>query len=211
MLNEAKNPYLHEYLNKSEWEQLELMFDPKLSLRRRFAYAIPCQEEAQKIKEFLGENLDIVEHGAGTGYWAWYLSQFEIRVTAYDKYLLNDKYFVDDGSVYHHVDLADEAILSQHSENPLLLCWPPYNTSMALDCLLAWYNKSIPSQKFIYIGEGHGGCTGDDNFHDFLQENFEELDYMYQKYNWCGINSSIYLYTKKVEHEEKESIEPTCL
>ena len=42
---------------------------------------------------------------------------------------------------------------------------------MAARCL-----EHYTGQRLIYIGEGDGGCTADDQFHQMLEEHWEEVE-----------------------------------
>jgi hypothetical protein len=55
-----------------------------------------------------------------------------------------------------------------------MMVWPPYATPMAHNALCNFAGNNV-----IYVGEGHGGCTGCDDFHETLDEEFvliEECD-----------------------------------
>lgn len=47
----------------------------------------------------------------------------------------------------------------------------------------------------IYVGEGHGGCTGDDWFFTKLHADFEEVDSV-DIPSWWGIHDHCVIYKK---------------
>lgn len=143
-------------------------------LVKRFAWAITDPAAVAFVAKHCGPRA--VEVGAGLGYWAWQLTQRGVDVIAYDEHPPDTRpnhyhapEFVGDepkGLVptWHPVLQAKDADASAiHSDRTLLLCWPPYAESMAADTLRAYRGNRL-----IYIGEGEGGCTGDEDFHRML-------------------------------------------
>jgi len=74
----------------------------------------------------------------------------------------------------------------------IFLSWPPYDEPLAFELA-----KTIPSgTRIFYIGEGKYGCTGDDNFHNYLCDNFKELHFeLLPKFE--AIHDSLYVYEKE--------------
>jgi len=50
-------------------------------------------------------------------------------------------------------------------DRTLLLIWPSYGETWATEALGAYQGDTC-----IYVGEGRGGCTADDRFHQMLHE-----------------------------------------
>lgn len=73
----------------------------------------------------------------------------------------------------------------------LLLIWPPYDEPMALECL-----KYFRGDHICYIGEGWGGCTGCDGFHDFLGEHFNEVKKVSIP-QWEGLHDRLFVYERR--------------
>lgn len=82
--------------------------------------------------------------------------------------------------------------LAEHRNRALLLCWPPHGTSLAHDAL-----KAFPGDTLFFIGEGDGGCTGDDDFFRLLYEEWEEIDTCPSHISWSGIRDYLTLYRRK--------------
>lgn len=53
----------------------------------------------------------------------------------------------------------------------LFISWPPYGESGIVDAVKLFTKNG--GEKIIYIGEGRDGCTGSDEFHEFLHANYE--------------------------------------
>jgi hypothetical protein len=82
--------------------------------------------------------------------------------------------------------------LTEHRNRALLLSWPPYDDSFAYEVL-----EAFPGDTLFYIGEGDGGCTGDDAFFHLLYEDWEEVDYCRDHISWSGIRDHLTMYRRK--------------
>jgi hypothetical protein len=134
---------------------------------RRWAWAIPNDEAIAAIAQLS----PIVEIGAGGGYWASLLRQRGATIDCYDAnpYPLFN-YQVDRS----HIAIAKggpERALRHHPDRTLLLCWPSYAKPWSEEALELHRGEHV-----AYVGEGKGGCTGTDYFHDLLEERYEEVD-----------------------------------
>lgn len=91
-----------------------------------------------------------------------------IEVIAYDISPLKNHYCK---GAHFPVAKGRETKASKHPDKTLFLCWPPYDDHTAVNTLTAYKGKTV-----IYIGEGYGGCTGDDVFHEKLNSEWIEVD-----------------------------------
>ena len=96
------------------------------------------------------------------------------------------------GKFYCNVEelSAIDAVKKYKGRN-VFMAWPPYNTPMAHDVVS---NMEVGTY-LIYIGEGHGGCTGDDNFFESLYSDFEEIDDIAIP-QWSGLHDYCTVYKK---------------
>lgn len=157
----------------------------------RYGFAIPDRRALLLIKRHSPNG--VVEIGAGSGYWANLLTKCDVPVVAYDpstgKYRNGFKY----GSHFeinvapHDKALADGA----HKEKTLLLSWPDYQDSWPSEALTLYKGDTV-----AYIGEGSGGCTGDDKFHEILENEWQEVaDYVIPV--WWGVHDRLYIFRRK--------------
>ena len=137
-----------------------------------YAWAIPDDGAIEVIRKYPR----IVEIGAGSGFWA---SLIQNGIECYD----TDPW---DRSYYHVEQGSHESIRKDHET--LFLCWPPYNTPMAYKCLQAFKGTYV-----IYIGEGYGGCTADDDFHETLEKDWKLIE-KYRLLQWSGIHDNLEVY-----------------
>lgn len=170
-------------------------------LVRRYAWAIPDPATLAFVVAHAGPR--IVELGAGTGYWAWQLAQLGLDVVAYDLHPPDQP-----GSTYHsprdeqwRPTLAPRPVFHPvrrggtpralaHPDRTLLLCWPPYATPMATRALRAYQGDRL-----VYVGEGPGGCNGDDRFHTQLDRWWREVD-THRPVQWWGVHDWVTVYDR---------------
>src|SRR4051812_25298577 len=79
-----------------------------------YSWAVPSPEAVEEI----ARHSPIIEIGAGTGYWAWLLSQAGSDVVACDANVVAPPH-------WFAVREGGPGVLSEHSERALFLCWPP--------------------------------------------------------------------------------------
>jgi hypothetical protein len=76
-----------------------------------------------------------------------------------------------------------------------MLCWPPYADGMAQQALARYEGARV-----IYIGEGEGGCTGDDVFHAALAEQWK-LAASYEIPQWDGLHDDVRVYVRRASRK----------
>ncbi|MBS1722787.1 MAG: hypothetical protein JSS66_07385 [Armatimonadetes bacterium] len=139
----------------------------------QYGFAVPSQEAI----ELLATLSPLVEMGAGLGYWASLVEALGADIVAYDKYVnkrgkvklySSTKY----GKPFLPVHKGTTEVLELHADRTLFMCWPPYDSPMASDTLQAYLDHG--GQTVVHVGEGPGGCTGDDRFFGLLEEHMEE-------------------------------------
>lgn len=156
----------------------EMILPPREELVQRYAWAIPNPEALAFLKKTL-EGKSLVELGAGTGYWAWQLTQLGIEVEAYDLTPSNKWYKVEKGSF--------ESV-AESSADTLMLCWPERGP-MAAKSVEVFRGKHL-----LYIGEGAGGCTADDKFFEIVDSWHYEASFHHITYG--GLKDSIHFYSR---------------
>lgn len=201
-----------------------------------WAWAIPDPGVLNFLYERL-RGCAVVEIGAGNGYWASLLAQMNVDVNAYDTAPMghpgtwfetpdDSNAVVLDGHNYAHamrqstlekmalrgytpkehhpVKVGGPEVLDlpENEDRILFLCWPPYGSDMAAEAL-----KRFKGDLVIYIGEGGGGCTADDNFfslvgHEVWDDEgerpaqiFKEIDF-HHMVQWSGIHDDLYVFER---------------
>ena len=150
------------------------------------AWAIPTERAVATIAEHSPNG--VVEMGAGTGYWAWLLREQGVDVVAYDKAPYKNSHA---NGRWSDVLPGRPPKLSRHPERTLLLVWPPFWSVMAWNCLEHYAGSTV-----AYVGEGQGGCTGGDLFHDRLHDEFEQIAECAIP-QWEGIHDYLTIHRRK--------------
>ncbi len=142
----------------------------------------------------------LLEIGAGLGYWAHLAAEAGADIVAFDLDPLGagapgpPEYMVEAPRwpPYFPVRAGGTEQAALHPDRTLFLCWPPYNDPMAADCLRLYTGSTV-----IYVGEW-GGCTADDQFHDTLERDWEELEHVALP-QWDGPHDALWVYQRKGE------------
>lgn len=183
---------------------------------RNFGWSVPTLDVINQLKEFIG-NDQVLEVGAGKGTWAKLMQDAGIQVTPTDLFSgrphdnpdepsrINEdnqywkkEYIEDEGlevdrntfTPVYKMD-AEQAVKTFGDHTVLFLNWPPYDNPMANNAI-----QNFSGNKIIYIGEGMGGCTGDDCFHNNLENEWTEVDQLCIP-QWPGIHDCVTLYVRK--------------
>lgn len=148
---------------------------------QHYAWAFPTREVVEEISEYS----PLVEIGAGTGYWKYLLEQVGADVEAFDKNVPDDLWAdVQEGT---SEVLEDES----YDDRALFLCWPPYDSPLALDSLKAYGGSTI-----VYIGESAGGCNASQEFFELIDEGDWEQTKTLTIPVWEGVHDRVYIYQR---------------
>ncbi len=130
------------------------------ALRRRHAYcdtyawAIPHQEAIDTLLK----HSPLIEIGAGRGYWAALASSAGADIVAFDPnppYKSGVNKWHRQPGTFFDVARADCEIARMHPDRTLFLCWPPYDSDVALRTLRSYKGETV-----IYVGDdGHDAGT----------------------------------------------------
>jgi hypothetical protein len=188
-------PYVNNFMSDCISDEFLNNFTIRYHMReefvKQFSWAIPSREAVRRIVDF-AENDEILEIGAGTGLWSWLISEFGGKITACDIQPIHDcLYFNNKAKYFYPVKLSNDIISLAKDFKCHFYCWPSYSDSWSGE-----YLNTLMPEKVVYIGEGYGGCTGDDAFHDTLSKQYEMVD-EYRLDQWYGIHDHLSLYKKK--------------
>jgi hypothetical protein len=120
----------------------------------------------RRTVDLLHGHSPILEVGAGTGYWSHELRKAGADVVATDlvpgegnKYRFTHGYGVE--------QLGGVEAVHKYPGRTLLLVWPDYDADWSEQVLDAYMGSTV-----LYVGEGEGGCTATDRFHEMLSSRF---------------------------------------
>jgi hypothetical protein len=130
---------------------------------------------------------------AGSGYWAYLMAQCGVDVIAADA---APPTFNQDHNRWHyhgqhitvHKANAFDTVCEAHPQRSLLLSWPPYDAPIGVEVLRAFRGDRV-----VYIGEGEGGCCGDDVMFELLAAEWVEVT-DHRPVQWYGIHDWITVY-----------------
>lgn len=183
-----------------EFEKFEKFFQIQSSFSRtgffardafieNFSWAVPSVQAIEEICKFAAGEL-ILEVGAGNCFWAFLIRKAGQRIIPSDSFASHgtkrSKSFVPE-----MFELDAIQAIQVHQTNVLLLSWPGYEDPMGVDAL-----KAFTGNKLIYIGEGPGGCTGNDEFFDLLDLHWIRVNRV-DIPCWYGIHDSLEFYVRK--------------
>ena len=131
----------------------------KSAITRHFAWAVPDEAAIACIRRYATQ---VIEVGAGSGYWAWLMRQAGIDVTAFDT----------DPPPFTWIEVhrGNEHQMLGHPARTLFLCWPPWATDMAFNALALYRGEYV-----VYVGEWMLG-NADARFFALLAARYEAVD-----------------------------------
>ena len=147
------------------------------------------------LAAYLGTS-KVLEIMAGNGALTKALRDERVKIIATDDQSWGEKAWFDENAwtPVENLDALD-AIRKYGKETDYIICsWPPYENPIAYQALLLM--REVNSNcKMIYIGEGMGGCTADDKFHESAiyvdDPEFEKAVKNFQR--WKGLHDNPYL------------------
>ncbi len=187
------NPFLEEVslLVKSaptSRDAEEVLKKMRSDLVMKYAFTIPYYELIAAI----AASGPIVEIGAGSGYWAWMLSQAGSDVVAIDRFSPDEvtpwdftgtNQWYDE--TWYFVDEGEALSAGAWPERSLFLAWPLYADPMAYDALRAY--EAAGGKKVIFLGDV--SMAGDENFHRKLKTLRQEIRMPCM--GWPGLNEEL--------------------
>jgi hypothetical protein len=117
------------------------------------------------------------------------LSEDWVDVVAYDRGQNKRNYsFLKE---YYPIKHGSYEKVIKHSNRALFLCWPPYATPLAYQCVLKYKGDVL-----IYIGEDGGGCNGNEDFFKYVEKNYT-LEKVVGMAKWEGIHDALWIYRRR--------------
>lgn len=178
----------------------------------RYAWTITAPDTVAFLAAHSGGRL--LDPLAGTGYWGHLLGQLGVDVLSYDLHPprpgSGENRWHRDAAPFGLVMTGDAVdVTARHGhDRTLLLAWPPYSDPVGADILAAYTGPTV-----IYIGEGSGGCTGDDALHHALGwDRYDDATYQclgpdpsavweavddHAPVQWYGLHDWVHVYTRR--------------
>lgn len=162
----------------------------------KYGFGVPDHAALMRIKNASPNG--VIEIGAGTGYWAKLLQKLGVAVEAYDNYTGKYRHgFVHGSQTIVHRRTHRQALSSMaHRDKTLLLVWPDYDVEWPAEALELYKGDTV-----AYVGEGDGGCTGNDRFHTLIHDGWEGD--VHDLPQWWGVHDDLYILKRKAKHDGK--------
>jgi len=185
------NPVVGEFRLDRSVEESMARFPNRQLLIRKYSWTIPDPDTVAFVAQHAHGGL--VDPLAGTGYWAYLLAQVEVDTVCYDinpgaELHVNGWHGEDLHMTVAAKDCVEAAAL--HPDRTLFLSWPPFGQDVGARVLAAYRGGRV-----IYIGQGRGGGTGDDEMHAILDRDWTEVD-SHRPVQWWGVNDRVRVYQR---------------
>lgn len=169
-VNEKLKSPLLTYVERKDTQREWGHFDKRMDYVTEIAWFILTDEVARRLGEFL-KGQQVVEVFAGSGYLAHHLRQYAgLSRKEYRAY--------DNGerrgwkSKLPSVTKKNAFMAPIKSADSIVMTWPDYATHHASRIV----KKMVSGQYLVFNGEGYGGCTGNDEFFNILENDFVEIE-----------------------------------
>lgn len=156
----------------------------------QFGFSVLTEDTIKKLAKYS----PFVEVGAGTGYWSFELIKHGLDSIATDLTPYKDNHYpFKDTKPYVSILQLDAETATRWSagRRTLLMSWPCYGEDWAYKAAKAYTGDTI-----IYCGEGNGGCTADDQFHELMDTKWNCVEYIAIP-QFHGIHDGIHIYQRR--------------
>ena len=198
-------PVVGEFRLDRSVEESMAVFPNRQKLVRKYCWTIPDPDTVAFVARHAHGGL--VDPLAGTGYWAYLLTQAGVDVVCYDlnpavALLTNGWHDEDLYAEVHQKDCAEAAAL--HPDRTLLLSWPPHGQDVGARTLTSYGGNRV-----IVIGDGRG--CGDSEMHGLLDAAWIKVDDR-RPVQWWGIDDRVTVYERdggrSPKSQARQSISP---
>lgn len=201
---EQKQNYLEEILESIPYKYTDRWdyFEPGASqeafkLRdqwlKKGMYALVTWQWVKPFAKWIG-NKKCLEVMAGRGWLSLALKSLRIDIIATDDYSwIRERNWDDPVTEVEELDAIGAVKKYGKDVDIIIMSWP-YMDDTAYKTIEALH-KINPIALVVYIGEGDGGCTADDEFFEHFQDiNDEEFEKSVSSFqSWWGIHDRVWL------------------
>lgn len=133
----------------------------------------------------------VVDPLAGTGYWAELLARAGVDVVASDLEPGTNAWHR--GYPTHRDVVRGDAreVVAGCSDRTLLLSWPPYGSPVGVETV-----RTFPGGVVVYVGEGCGGCCGDDALFEEFGAGWAEVA-CHVPVRWDGLRDVVTVFERR--------------
>jgi len=153
-------------------------FGKRKQLVEEYSWAVPNEEALRYLAEFD----ELIEVGAGNGYWAKCIEECGGNVVATDIDPPEDTWVDVEQASVSDLYLTGESVLS---------VWPPLQNDMSTRLV-----EAEPAH-IVYVGETRGGCTASEGFFELI-DTYYGLVGKIEIPSYVGIHDNLFHYTRKI-------------
>ena len=137
----------------------------------KFGFGVLTARAIDDLIDLIDPDAQILEVGAGSGYWAYELQAAGLDVRPTDPGYMDAMWTGRRQNEYGLVECLTgvEAVEEYGPDYTLMMVWPAMD-SWPADTLEAYRGGQL-----ILCGEGRGGCTGSDRLFDQLESGWKEV------------------------------------
>ncbi len=163
--------------------------------REDFRTGVSWHVPTQSLIDLLIAHTPLVSVGSGFAYTESIAKEQGADIIATDLTPNSSNGWCREGNFFCDVEEIDAvSAVKKYKDRNVFMAWPPYDTSMAYDVAV----NMFPGSYLIYVGEGWGGCNGDDQFFQYLDDEFIEVEDLAIP-RWFGLNDFCSVYQKKAK------------
>ena len=180
---------------------------------RRFAWAVPSRAALACIATHAAQSAQVVDFGAGSGYWAHCVERYcetpGAKVIALDErpelYAGCEWFSVQRGGVAELCEALDGGGSGGSSSAAailLLLIWPTWGDPMAAIAARLFHERG--GERHVYVGEDRDGATAAPDFFDEVEcsGRWREVDTA-AVHSWHGRHDRLRVFRRAVQHRSE--------
>ena len=202
-----------------EFDRISTSFSCRQEYISMFGYVLLTKEVLQDIKHFTKAHgiKKFIELGSGTGFLTKTLVDIGLDGIGYSleipKVKKNKKnaWGLEPAPIYDFclqeglLKIGDmKEIINNNIPDMIISSWIPYGGGQEVQ---EFFNNNGYPEYYIVIGEGYGGCTANDEYHDWLENNYEVKDTVESYVSFDGLYDSIKIHKIKEKHARLSSNE----
>jgi len=155
--------------------------------RKLYGFAVLTTEAIRLLKP----HAPFIEIGSGSGYWAYEMKKQGVKIVATDLVKLNNNIYKFSKKWTSVKWMTAKQAIKKYPDHTLLIVWPCYDKPWAYEAL-----KTYKGNTLVYCGEGYGGCTANDKFHELLEREWEQHTSIGLP-RWFGLHDYLDVYIRK--------------
>lgn len=177
---------------RHDWNKAMALFMSRMDITTQFGFVLPGPSFVAQV----GRAGPLVEIGAGRGFLSALLRRHGVDCIATDADPNTSQYAWTPRPDWPVLVMDAQEAITTHPDRAVLCAWPSLGHPWAGEAVA----KMQPGQTLFLIGEGAGGCTGDDGLFAQLRAGFEpatQPEDTHAVASWPGIHDDLTVWTRR--------------